>query len=322
MFERVMVPIDGSLLAEEAIATAAVIAKESGAALELARVHVAYPYELYENDRWDDEWRTEERAYLSQKAARVEDKFGIPVHTVLLEGQVVEQLCKHALETEASAIVMSTHGRTGFSRAWLGSVADGVMRKAGMPVLLLPPRAHVPPRADETHPLFRHVLIPLDGSSLAEDILPAAAALAQIGHARLTLLRCIEVYRLPAVAQLYLPEPILTDDGLDELTTIAREYLELRAAELRKRYPALEVVVQVEIGESAAAMIVDAAKVESADLIAMATHGRGATRLMIGSVADKVLRSGVSPVLLLRPRRAQTGASTDEVSETVAASAL
>src|SRR5690349_9065284 len=83
MFERVMVPIDGSLLAEEAIATAAAIAKHSGAALELARVHVAYPYELYDNDRWNDEWRTEERAYLARKATSVEEKFGIPVHTAL-----------------------------------------------------------------------------------------------------------------------------------------------------------------------------------------------------------------------------------------------
>ena len=95
-----------------------------------------------------------------------------------------------AREIDADLIVMTSHGRTGLSRMWLGSVADGLIRHSRVPVLLLRPIDAAAPRPF-AHGLYKHILVPFDGSAASEEVLPAALALAKCGSARISLLRVV-----------------------------------------------------------------------------------------------------------------------------------
>jgi nucleotide-binding universal stress UspA family protein len=193
---------------------------------------------------------------------------------------------------------MTTHGRGGLERAWLGSVADALVRCCSVPILLLRPGESTPDIAQV--PQFKRILIPLDGSALAEQILAPALELGGLAHAEYTLLRAVEPFVLVGyapVAQASRLDLKLTQEGLAE----AQRYLDRVAERLRAagRPPRTRAL----LAEQSAAAILDEARRQDADLIAMATHGRsGLARLLLGSVADKVLRGATLPVLMVRPR--------------------
>jgi nucleotide-binding universal stress UspA family protein len=169
-------------------------------------------------------------------------------------------------------------------------VADGLVRRTKLPLLLI--RAGLPLRCWEGG--LHRILVPLDGSELAESILPRLADLARVARARLTLLEVIgpPMPELTPYAVAYLPE----DD--DVLAEQARAYLGRVAASLAER--GVEADVEVAFGRPAERIAAAAAQ-HRFDLIAMATHGRGGMdRLIVGSVADEVLRQASVPLLLFR----------------------
>jgi nucleotide-binding universal stress UspA family protein len=211
-------------------------------------------------------------------------------------------ICARALDEGADLVVMTSHGRTGFSRAWLGSVADGVVRRAAVPVLLLR-IADTSGRPDErTVPRFGRILVPLDGSRQAAVVLDPAAALAQASGATLVLLRVVQPVPIASVPPMgFAGGAVVVDDAATQvLARDARQDLEREARELAERgVSAVEQHVIVEPGVARA--ILDFANRHRVDLIAMASHGRGASRLVIGSIADKLLRGSALPILLRRP---------------------
>src|SRR5262249_35227309 len=113
----------------------------------------------------------------------------IPVASALLEGAVAPTLADHAAGVGADLVVMTTHGRGALGRFWLGSVADALVRQLPMPLLLARPHGGEPDLA--AAPLPRHLLLPLDGSALAEEMAGAARDLAALAGARVTLLRVV-----------------------------------------------------------------------------------------------------------------------------------
>jgi nucleotide-binding universal stress UspA family protein len=183
------------------------------------------------------------------------------------------------------------------SRAWLGSVASELVRFVGVPVLLIRP-GHLTPPVTELA-LLRHILIPVDGSILSESIVSHAAALAKLSGARITIIEAVPpVYSVTGVPQV--PD-VVPDARVGENTrNETARYLEHLAGVLRAEN--LEVDIGVLTHWQAAHAIIDYARDHGVDLIAMATHGRGAwSRWVVGSVADKVLRGCDIPVLVLRP---------------------
>lgn len=306
MYRLLLVPLDGSVFAEHALATAGMIAKRTGAAILLTRVHLPlFGGELPETHYWETDVRKDETEYLLRTAARVEEEFGVRVETGLLNDPVVPAICDRAREDQASLIVMCTHGLTGFSRAWLGSTADGVVRHTSVPVLMLRPRdAVATARVDDPERLFEHTIIPLDGSPLAEEALEPAAALASALDSAVTLLRIVE----PTVARAVdyplpypLPLSVVDRDSTDAALGQAERYLDAMVGRLRAGNRKLIVSHQVRLGDAVAQTILEVAAQTRAGLVAMATHGRGMSRLIVGSVADKVLRGSDGAVLLLRP---------------------
>lgn len=308
MYRQLLVPLDGSAFAEQALPLAGAILRRNEATLTLVRVHrpIVYDTELGA-PRWDIDQRDLESEYLARVAARMHEAFGVAVSTALLEEPVVGAICAYAADRAADLVIMSTHGRTGFSRAWMGSVADGVVRQAAVPVLLLRPddESSVWDLPDNADRQFERLLLPLDGSRLSEAIVGHTVRLARAFESEIVLLRVIEpvVTSAPEYPISY-PVPVTLIDGkaTDQVMDAARAYLSGKAAHLRHLH-GLRVTVDVKLYEHAAPAIIDAAKAHDADLIAMSTHGRGASRLFVGSVADKVIRGGPRAVLLYRPNQ-------------------
>jgi nucleotide-binding universal stress UspA family protein len=246
--------------------------------------------------------------YLDRVVQHLAGATDVPVSSALLEGPIAESLQEWAVTTGVDLIVLTSHGLGPFARAWLGSVTDELVRRASMPVLVVRPRRGPLDLADE--PIIRQVLIPLDGSDLAEQVVEPAVALGTLAQADFTLLRVIQ----PLVRgghPLESPDGVVVDQVLlDHLKEAheqeqreAGQHLEGVAASLRAR--GLSVHTCVVAHEQPAVAILEAVKAHRIDLVALATHGRsGFRRLFLGSVADKVLRGATVPILVHRPAKA------------------
>jgi nucleotide-binding universal stress UspA family protein len=314
MPREILVPVDGSTFSEHALPFAADVARRTGARLHIVQVHEppvahAYPDSLPVFDgRWDDALRAQEKESLASLAYRCMEQAGIGPVTELLDGPVPAALAGYAAETGIDMIVMTTHGRGGISRAWVGSVADALVRRASVPVLLIRPKEQAIDWKRLAAP--KHVLITLDGSALAEGVLQPAIELAKLNQARVTLLRV--VLPVPFVIGQHAAGPTFNEAGAAQSRENAARYLDRVAGLLRAH--GLKVGIDTVFHTVPAIGILDYAATHAVDMIAMATRGRGGwSRLALGSVADKVMRGTLMPVLLYRPP--DTGGLAQPASE-------
>jgi nucleotide-binding universal stress UspA family protein len=240
--------------------------------------------------------RKTESEYLTTLGARLRKSSGLQISTVLIEGPIGPTLVEYAQDMGADLVAMTTHGRGGLRGAWLGSVADHLIRSLQVPVIVV--RAQEAP-ADIPRPKIREILVPLDGSPLAEAALVPASAMAKLFGAELLLVQV--VWPLSAGSLLPVPFPAGYDNeviGVQRKET--QEYLDSVAKDLRERGVAAKATVVV--GHNVAEALLDLAHPQRIDLVAIATHGRGGIRrLMLGSVADKLIRGAGPPALVVRP---------------------
>lgn len=293
--QPILVPLDGSDFAEQAIPVASAVAARWDAPLRLARVHVEVASEVHcadglvvMDDQRDVESRLHDAAYLEQVRALTSE---VATETAVLEGPVSAALAEDARARGARLVVMTTHGRSGFQRLWLGSVADALVRRSPVPLLVVRPQ-----EGRSLRQRFRKVLVPLDDSEVARSILSHVARVAEPG-ARLVLLTVIE----PTAWQSRPgdTEPSLPDES--EREAAATACLEETADPLREM--GFEVSTRVAVSRRCAHEILAAAHGLDVDMIALATHGRsGLARAAMGSVADEVVHGSEVPVLLHRPR--------------------
>lgn len=310
MYRSLLVPLDGSDFGEHALPLALSLARRLGTTLQVVRVHVP-AWGVYGelgglyDEATDRALRDHERAYVDAVVQRLAAVADTAPSSALLDGPVADAICRHAAATGADLLVMTTHGRGPLARFWLGSVADALVRQASIPILLVRPQEAAADLAQE--PVVRRVLIPLDGSELAEQVLEPALALGAATQAEYTLLRVVNrmtpVSYDPASGRVSgLRESLLKQlQAMDrQQWTEAQDYLERLAGSLRAR--SLTVQTRVVSHEQPAAAILDDAQKNAVDLIALATQGRGGLkRLLLGSVADKVVRGAAEPVLVYRP---------------------
>ncbi len=264
---------------------------------------------------------TAEQKYLEAVADELKSGAQVTATCSVLRGAPAEMIIRRAREVGADLIVMTSHGRTGLSRTWLGSVADAVMRKSAIPVFMLRPE-----RESETTKRrvaargVKRILVPMDGSALATGIVPAATDLARTAHASITLLRVVPIVPIVMAYEPTLPVtslPVVPDEAAtQQLVDVATIELESAAQRLHEE-TGIAVDSHVVVSGHAAQAIVDQAEARNIDVIAMSTHGRGASRLLLGSVADKVLRSSRVPVLLYRPVEVRTTGLTLDEAEVV-----
>jgi nucleotide-binding universal stress UspA family protein len=302
LFRTVLVPLDGSPLAEEALPLALRIADKSGGSIRLALVHEppAIPYDA-PNARLvtsaEKAVEQAEREYLRKMETRLREG-GTQVSTVgPLLGEIGPVLAEQVLELGADLVVMATHGRGGVQRVWLGSVADYLIRHVDVPVLLVRPGAGSTPATVASS--ATEILVPVDGSDLAEEALEPAAELARLWNLDLSLVRVLRPVMM--ITEPALPVPSSYDEELTKACrSQAQDYVDdivddLRADGLRASGTAV-------IGWNPIDTILELARPERVAVIAIATHGRGGLRrLALGSVADKLVRASAMPVLVYRP---------------------
>jgi nucleotide-binding universal stress UspA family protein len=307
MYQSILVPLDGSQFAEQALPLALSIANRAGASLEVVRVHVLYALQepacswLPFDPREDAIFKEHERAYLDAVVRRLQRTASVPVTSALADGSTVDGILERARTKAADLIVMTTHGRGPMSRLWLGSVAVELVRHGPAPILLVRPQEDS--TAPPPEPTPRRILIPLDGSELAERVLEPATALGSLVDAEYVLIRAVESSSLPVgcpfVAELTAAEQL----RLEKRKAEAEAYLDRVAEGLHAK--AFRAQTHVVVGESAAAAVLDVVRSQNIDLVAIATHGRsGFKRLILGSVADKIVRGTLTPALVYRPTTA------------------
>jgi nucleotide-binding universal stress UspA family protein len=293
-FHSILVPVDGSPLAEAALPIAFAIAKRAGGTVELAMVYA---------ETFPPQPIALAQQYLDDLTSRMRQRMGDSVSSVLLEGPVAPTLVKHTEKRGSDIVVMTTHGRGGLERAWMGSVADQLIRTIDIPLII------VRPREDGSVPEFApgEILVALDGSTLAERALRPAAALARLWDAEMSLLQIIQP--LPQGGEPALPLPA---GYVAELTRISREvaseYLSVHAEHLRRsgiRASSLAMAGTAGVAQT----LIEVASPTRIGLLALATHGRGGLRrIVLGSVTDKVVRGAQVPVLVtpaVRPPRSK-----------------
>ncbi len=194
MYRSILVPLDRSSFAERALPLALSIARRANARLDLAEVHADYALEdpragwAWSYDRQiDEEWRRQERLYLDVTAKRLASVSPVCVTTAVPPGSNLDAECvaagilDRARDCGADLIVVATHARGLLSHPGLGSIADELIRRAGVPILVLPPGDTAPGLIPE--PVLDNMLVPLDGSPLAEQVLVPALELARLMEA-------------------------------------------------------------------------------------------------------------------------------------------
>jgi nucleotide-binding universal stress UspA family protein len=295
MFEHVLIPIDGSAMSERAVAFAARLPPRSAVLLRVEpdfQVLRPGPLEHFRPD-WRETVTAEVEAGLQPlvdqlhgqgQQVTVEVRFGDPAAEII------------AASAAADLVVMTTHARGPAGRVFFGSVADRVVRHGPVPTLLIRGSAD-PVTADQ----IARIVVPLDGSALAEAAVPAATDLATALQVPVLLVHVIEpaegVTLVPGMVWMSVP---LTPEAMPdqaEQERVATRYLSTWVDRLAT---GLEVSPAIRVGYPAEVLL-DLLKPD--DLLVMTTHGRGGLeRWLLGSVAEKLVREAPSPVLLVRAR--------------------
>jgi nucleotide-binding universal stress UspA family protein len=223
---------------------------------------------------------------------------GLSIETLCPYGDPADEILKVVAQFDADQIVMSTHGRTGVAHVLHGSVAEAVVARSHVPVLLVGARIEST-GATAFDPAAPRVLLALDGSDFAQAALPAALEL--LGRSG-ELILC----RVVASPVAVVPNPegstlVFVDEPEEAAIQSARAALDRVAGELREAHPHIVVSTEVRAGEPAQG-IAKAATDRSANVVVMTSHGRtGLSRSIYGSVTGAVARTAIVPVLVIRP---------------------
>lgn len=278
MIRTILVPLDGSTAAETVLPYVKLIASPIGADVHLLTIAA------------NEEEQSEATAYLTEKSKELSAH---SLTAAVAPGDEARTILEQADAKDADLIAMSTHGRSGLMRWILGSTADKVVHRSTRPVLLV--RAQ---EEDERPPAkVERVLVPLDGSDLAESVLPYVEEMAAALDAEIVLYNAVlplDIY--PAAESTPAPAGNLIDDLVEQ----GKSFLAKVGREIESRGKAkVQMVVTVGFPVDE---ITRVARETNVGLIAMATHGRsGVDRWVMGSVADGVVRRSSLPCLLVRP---------------------
>ena len=299
MYKVVLVPVDGSELSAFAVDLAAEVSRQTGASLELAHVHE--PFVMAGGvPMVDTALDVENRGRIDGELERLRDrarmKSGKDATLTFLKGAVVPALHDYVKLARADLVVMTSRGRSGIGRALFGSVASALMQRLDVPVLFARPRTE----SQDSNSRFvaSRILVPLDGSGAAEQVIEKTYDLTNPESTQYLLLRVLTP--LPPPTEGSIATFTLGRDDLALRKKEAQRYLDEVADRIRARGITVNTIIAV--NRDPARVILGMARTRKADVIAIATHGAGAfERMVLGSVADKIIRTAPIPTLAYRP---------------------
>jgi len=283
---KVMVPLDGSDMSDAALSYVSTLRPLGN--LQLRLVAVAEDpkrYGLRNPDEWQDRQATLLREHLERKKQQLlEQDASLEVETHVRLGYPADVLLKDAQQYQPDYVIIATHGRTGMDRWRLGSVADKLIRSADWNTLAVGPETAMAPMRYNV----RSIMVPLDGSSRAEEAIPVAGTLAKELGATVHLVRVVEKP---------LPMEDLTGYVLQALEEDAQAYLDEQAAKYSDLTPHT-FLLRGNPAEALRAYV----QVQGMDLVVLTSHGFGGLiRTALGSIADRMI-GGSAPVLILRSK--------------------
>jgi nucleotide-binding universal stress UspA family protein len=301
VLNTILVPLDGTRFAEAAIRVAVSLAHNTHGAVRVVMSHVpeSVLVGVGEMPIWSlpdhPDYRPREQAYLADIAIQFATG-DTPLTAELIEGEPGPALAERIAADPPDLIVMAAHGRGPFSRLWVGSVSDYLVRHVSVPILLVHPTDEL--KADCT---CRRILVPLDLSEESGEVLEPARAIARLFESHLTLVHVLEpAFHTMAIAP-GMPLPVPLDGQMMALDReLAQKRLDREADQLRSE--GFRVATRIEVGASVVSALLELLDTDHYDVVAITTHGRGGwRRAMLGSVADKLLRNSSKPMLVLRP---------------------
>jgi len=296
MFQHILIGLDGSLLAESILSYVSTIAKRVGADLTLL-----YAVHLTDEMQRDDSYKilqpaiqqnvTHAQTYLNQVVSRLTTN-GVNVQSRVMVGDAATEILRCARQDAIDLIALATHGRSGLQRWFYGSVAEKVLHTTPTPLLLIrPTEDHATAPTDLTQ-----IVVPLDGSPVAERALAVAEALTERAQVPLVLLRVVEILAL-GFGDPFGASPASYPQLLESLQEAAGGYVTEHATRLRAQ--GFTVLTETPVGLPAD-KIVEYAHAHPGSLVVMATHGRtGVANVMLGSVARRVVQHGNTPTLIV-----------------------
>lgn len=332
MFKRILVPLDGSSLAEQALPLASRLARTTGGTVLLVRVVSALqefglytpettPYVL---DMLDEEL-TQATEYLT-KVATSKQLEGISTRIAVSSGSIASHILDVARDEQIDLIVMSSHGYSGFKRWALGSVAQKVIRHSPIPVLLMRKDGVKLSGLSPVVPHPVHALVALDGSPFAEAALkPAVDLVATLSAPAQGEVYLTQLVKLPTVEEEMAYDHLGIDVDVRQAALYkSGEYLQTVRGYLLREMPDADVNITWSVEECsdvADTLIKMGERGEGialhppCDLIVLATHGRGGLqRWLVGSVTERLLEHSSLPVLVVRPKEqpAKESRATEE----------
>lgn len=290
MFRQILVPLDGSNLAELALPYTEELASAFNSEVTL----------LFVCDTPHCQQRYEHQVYVEKTAELVREHIEgerpkTSVKPVMLEGHAALEIVSYVTKNDMSLIIMATHGRSGIMSWAMGSIADKVVDRVSIPILLI--RANVPAPEAGREELFKRILLPLDGSEAGEATLPYIKELTEKLHSEVILFQVIasgkHVHTIGGLDYVR-----FTEEQVASRKESARQYLEGAS----QRFADTKATIRTELKSGDAAQeIINFADEINASLVAVSTHGRsGIERWAFGSITHRVLHHGNIPLLLVR----------------------
>jgi nucleotide-binding universal stress UspA family protein len=296
VFEHILVPLDGSALAESVLPHVVGMARALEADVTLLRA-VERVAEEEESETVDPlGWhmrKSEAEAYLDEVAIHLRET-DVQVEVVMREGKAAQRIIEFAHSEDVDLIILSSHGRSGLSKWNINSVVQKVILRAYMPSLII--RAYQSVPEELTGLRYKRIMIPLDGSQRAECVLPLAEKLAQTHECPLLL---AHVVSKPEVMH-RTPPPQEEQELIERLIEIKREqgqdYLDEVKAQL-----SVEAEPHLRVSANAPAVLHDLVDEENVDLVVLSAHGQsGEAKWPYGSVALNFIAYGSTPLLIVQ----------------------
>jgi len=283
MYEKILVPLDGSEVAEQAIPYVERLAQKLKS--EVILITVCLPGDSLERALTE---------YIERRAEKIQS-LGVNARSLCIEGDSATSIIDFAEKNKVGLIVISTHGKTGISHWPLGSIASKVVQRSNIPVFLV--RSSQPGKAPADNELDK-ILVTLDGSQFSEAIIPHVEKLAKSMNSEVTLLRVIESAKLPQLAA-YSDREKYEKDFMAKMEREAERYLDKKRTALESKGVKVNSVF---LTGKPVETILQYSEEKSANLVALTTHGfSGISKWAYGSVASKIIEGSPKPILLVRP---------------------
>lgn len=297
MFEHILVPLDGSALAECVLPHTVAMSQALGGRVTLLRVAESggAPTPIVDAFGWHI-YKAEASAYLENISARLQRESGLEAQTVVQEGRAAESILKFAAAENVDLIILSSHGRSGLSRWNISSVVQKIVWQAYLPVMIV--RAYQATPAELSSLRYRKLMVPLDGSLRAEYVLPLAVSLARFHQAELVLTHVVARPTLSCVPTPEAEDVMLAEQLTERNRLSAARYLEEHCARLSAD---VQVKSRLVISGDVATTLHEIVEEEGIDLVILCAHGHSArTRWPYGNIVASFITYGTTPLLIVQ----------------------